>query len=106
MDTADVIRGYAGGAPGLRKASRLAPSSLIGSPGSFLPNLRCIQCDTGEYPLTDSAGLLVDDPRLAALHAGGIVCNLAVESRWHIFDGVQAWRCYSRPELEANEDIR
>ena len=101
-----MIRGYAGGAPGLRKASCLAPSSLIGSPGSFLPNLRSIQCDTGEYPFTDDADSLVYDAPLAAFDAGGVVCNLAVESRWHIFDGVQAWRCYSRPELEAKEDIR
>jgi hypothetical protein len=49
-------------------------------PGPFPPNLRCIQCDTGYCPLTDAADLLIYDPTLLALDAGGAYQNLAVES--------------------------
>src|ERR1700694_5486494 len=49
-------------------------------PGPFPPKLRCIQCDTGYCPLTDAADLLIYDPTLVGLGAGGTYQNLAVES--------------------------
>jgi hypothetical protein len=59
---------------------REAGYRIVTCPGPFPPKLRCIQCDTGECPLTDGADLLIYDPTLVALDAAGVVRNLAVES--------------------------
>ncbi len=53
---------------------------VIDCPGPWPPGLRCIRCDRGYCPLTESADLMIYDPDLTALNDLGQPSNLAVES--------------------------
>jgi len=53
---------------------------VIDCPGPWPPELRCIRCDTGYCPLTESADLMIYDPDLTGLDDRGQPYNLAVDS--------------------------
>lgn len=53
---------------------------VIDCPGPWPPRSRCIRCDKGYCPLTESAELMIYDPQLTGLDELGRRYNLAVES--------------------------
>src|SRR5437763_9354218 len=53
---------------------------VIDCAGPWPPELRCIRCDKGYCPLTESADLMIYDPDLTGLTDLGLPCNLAVDS--------------------------
>jgi hypothetical protein len=53
---------------------------VIDCPGPWPPELRCIRCDRGYCPLTESADLMIYDPELIALNDLAQPYNLAVDS--------------------------
>lgn len=53
---------------------------VITCPGHWPPAERCIRCDVGYCPLTESADVMVYDPFLSAVSSEGRCCNLARES--------------------------
>src|ERR1700738_3481281 len=53
---------------------------VIDCAGPWPPELRCIRCDTGYCPLTESADLMIYDPQLTGLNDLGQPYNLAVDS--------------------------
>jgi hypothetical protein len=53
---------------------------VIGCPGPWPPEERCIRCDVGYCPLTEGADLMIYDPWLTALNAHGERYNLALSS--------------------------
>ena len=59
---------------------RAASYHVIECPGPWPPKERCIRCDKGYCPLTESADLMIYDPRLTALDAEGQRYNLALDS--------------------------
>src|SRR5947209_4314251 len=53
---------------------------VIDCAGPWPPELRCIRCDKGYCPLTESADLMIYDPDLTGLDKLGQPYNLAVDS--------------------------
>ena len=53
---------------------------VIDCAGPWPPELRCIRCDKGYCPLTESADLMIYDPNLTGLDDLGHNYNLAVDS--------------------------
>ena len=53
---------------------------VIDCSGPWPPQLRCIRCDRGYCPLTESADLMIYDPELTGLNDLGQPYNLAVDS--------------------------
>ena len=53
---------------------------VIDCAGPWPPELRCIRCDKGYCPLTESADLIIYDPDLTGLNELGQPYNLAVDS--------------------------
>jgi hypothetical protein len=53
---------------------------VIDCAGPWPPRLRCIRCDKGYCPLTESADLMIYDPNLTGLDDLGHSYNLAVDS--------------------------
>ena len=53
---------------------------VIDCPGPLPPALRCIRCDKGYCPLSESADLMIYDPDLFAIDDGGRQHNLALDS--------------------------
>jgi hypothetical protein len=53
---------------------------VIDCAGPWPPELRCIRCDKGYCPLTESADLMIYDPELTGLNDLGQPYNLAVDS--------------------------
>ena len=53
---------------------------VIDCAGPWPPVLRCIRCDKGYCPLTESADLMIYDPELTGLNDLGQPYNLAVDS--------------------------
>ena len=53
---------------------------VIDCAGPWPPELRCIRCDRGYCPLTESADLMIYDPDLTGLDKLGQPYNLAVDS--------------------------
>jgi hypothetical protein len=58
---------------------RASGYSPIMCPGPWPPQ-RCVRCDKGYCPLTESADLMIYDPQLTAPDANGKMHNLAVDS--------------------------
>jgi hypothetical protein len=61
---------------------------VIDCAGPWPPELRCIRCDRGYCPLTESADLMIYDPDLTGLDQLGEPYNLAVDS---LADGLQVF---------------
>jgi hypothetical protein len=59
---------------------RQAGFRVIDCGGPWPPLERCIRCDRGYCPLTESADLMIYDARLTALDEYGTRYNLAVDS--------------------------
>jgi|SRR5919202_1016457 hypothetical protein len=53
--------------------------AVITCPGPWPPQ-RCVRCDKGYCPLTESADLMVYDPTLVSLDPDGRLHNLAIDS--------------------------
>ena len=53
---------------------------VIDCPGPLPPALRCIRCDKGYCPLSESADLMIYDPDLFAIDDAGRQHNLALDS--------------------------
>jgi hypothetical protein len=53
---------------------------VIDCAGPWPPEQRCIRCDRGYCPLTESADLMIYDPELVGINELGAPCNLAVDS--------------------------
>jgi hypothetical protein len=53
---------------------------VIDCAGPWPPESRCIRCDRGYCPLTESADLMIYDPALTGLNDLGQPYNLAVDS--------------------------
>lgn len=53
---------------------------VIDCAGPWPPKFRCIRCDKGYCPLTESADLMIYDPELTGLDELGRPYNLAVDS--------------------------
>jgi hypothetical protein len=53
---------------------------VIDCAGPWPPQLRCIRCDKGYCPLTESADLMIYDPELTGLNDAGQPYNLALDS--------------------------
>ena len=53
---------------------------VIDCPGPWPPKFRCIRCDKGYCPLTESADLMIYDPELTGRDELGRPHNLAVDS--------------------------
>src|SRR5436190_8615149 len=59
---------------------RHAGYRIIDCPGPWPPAERCIRCDKGYCPLTESADLMIYDPRMTGVDANGQRHNLALDS--------------------------
>ena len=59
---------------------REAGYRVIDCAGPWPPAERCIRCDHGYCPLTETADLMIYDPRLTGVDASGRRYNLAVDS--------------------------
>ena len=59
---------------------RTAGYRIIDCSGPWPPAERCIRCDKGYCPLTESADLMIYDPRMTGVDASGRRYNLAVDS--------------------------
>jgi hypothetical protein len=53
---------------------------VVDCAGPWPPDVRCIRCDRGYCPLTESADLMIYDPQLTALDSLGQRYNLALDS--------------------------
>jgi len=59
---------------------RIAGYRIIDCSGPWPPAERCIRCDKGYCPLTESADLMIYDPRMTAVDTTGRRHNLAIDS--------------------------
>ena len=81
---------------------------VIDCAGPWPPELRCIRCDKGYCPLTESADLMIYDPDMTGLNDLGQPYNLAVDSaRAHPdVPMLLAWAPGDVPDAETLRAIR
>ena len=92
----------------LGSALRSGGYRVIGCPGPWPPVERCIRCDVGYCPLTESADLMIYDPWLTGLNTEGERYNLALASALAHTDVpmLLAWSPADEPDFGSLRGIR